>query len=69
MKSWGKFSIQIVKGRKDLVKTVIDVHYRTLNFQVLLGSEITHGHIMRTGLFGMMCIQNTCCLERDATQG
>jgi len=67
MKYWEKFSIQIVKDRKDLVKTVIGVHYRTLNFQVLLGSKITHGYIMRTGLFGMMHIQNTCCLERDAT--
>jgi len=36
---------------------IVDVHYKTLDFQALLGHEMRHSHAMRFSLLGMMFVQ------------
>jgi len=53
MKTRGKFFIQTAK---DLIQTIIGVHYGTLDLQTLLESEMTSGYVMKNGFFRMMLV-------------
>jgi len=51
-----QFSAQTVKGWKDFVQVIIDIHYETFDFQVLLRGKMRSGYVMKSGFLGMMFI-------------
>ena len=57
IKARRKFFIQTIEGWKDFVQTIIDIHYGIFKIWALLRDEITSGYAIRSGLLGMVFIQ------------